>query len=69
MKFEEKSHYQLYDVDFESKQSSVLTPMLPEASDANLIIQSEERGKTLRILKDSKNEKELYVEVWNENGF
>ena len=42
---------------------------MPDSSDPNLIVQSEENGRTIWICKDSKNEKELHLEVWNQDGY
>ena len=43
--------------------------MIPEPSDANLIVQADENGTRIRIMKDAKNEKELYIEIWNSKGY
>ena len=40
-----------------------------EAADPNLILSSKKDNRWIWIVKDAKNDKELYLETWDETGY
>ena len=61
---------QTLSVNLETNQVSELTEgLVDEPVDSNLILTSKNNDRTIRILKDAKNEKELYLELWDKSGY
>jgi hypothetical protein len=69
-KFEKRPHSNLYSFNLETKQVTQLNSLpLSETSDAKVLCESEKQGKRVIIRQDAKDEKQIYLEQWDADGF
>ena len=69
-KFEARTHSNIYSVDVETGVSTLLNDIpIDEPTDKLIVMKSEKNNQRIIIRKDSKNEKQLYLEHWDKDGF
>ncbi len=64
--FEKRWHSIMYSVEMTTKQVMKLTGEIPEVVDKDLVIESSQGQRTVKVVR---HKEELRLEVWNETGF
>ena len=68
-KFETRTHSNIYSVDVETGVSTQLNDIpIDEPVDKLIVVKTENKDQRIIIRKDTKNEKQLYLEHWDQDG-